>query len=121
MDYYASAPDRSIEDPLCRFSTVSRSQTLAQATNVSIELWRAADALLTQRLPGRKLMVRLLGRGGSGLDGAGQQQRTLSDDDGHSTQTQLDTVADQIRERYGGAWADASRNNVARHDPSSTT
>jgi DNA polymerase-4 len=83
------------------FSTITRSQTLDQATNVSMELWRAADELLTQRLPGRRLPVRLLGMGVSGLDASGQQQRTLFDEDGHKKQSQLDAIADQIRERFG--------------------
>ena len=62
------------------FSTITRAQTLPQATNVTAELWRAADELLTERLPKRRLEVRLLGMGVSGLDGSGQQQRTLFDE-----------------------------------------
>jgi DNA polymerase-4 len=101
------------------FSTITRSQTLAQATNVSMELWQTADELLTQRLPQGRLSVRLLGMGVSGLDGTGQQQRTLFDDDGHTKQTQLDAVADQIRERFGttGLERAATMLHGARHRP----
>ena len=35
------------------FITITRSHTLPQATNVTAEMWRAADELLTQRLPSR--------------------------------------------------------------------
>jgi DNA polymerase-4 len=85
------------------FSTITRALTLPQATNVTVELWQAADELLSQRLPKRRQEVRLLGMGVSGLDGSGQQQRTLFDREGHQKQTQLDAVADQIRKQYGSA------------------
>ena len=101
------------------FSTITRAQTLPQATNVTAEFWRAADELLTQRLPKRRLEVRLLGMGVSGLDGSGQQQRTLFDEEGHEKQAQLDAVADQIREQYGpaGLGRAATMLHGARHRP----
>jgi DNA polymerase-4 len=101
------------------FTTITRAQTLPEATNVTVELWQAADELLTQRLPKRRLEVRLLGMGVSGLDGSGQQQRTLFDDKGHRKQTQLDAAADQIREQYGpaGLARAAAMLHGARHRP----
>jgi DNA polymerase-4 len=83
------------------FSTITRSQTLTQATNVTMEFWRVADDLLALRLPKRPLKVRLLGMGASGLDSSAKQQRTLFDGEVHAKQAQLDAVADQIREKYG--------------------
>jgi DNA polymerase-4 len=101
------------------FSTITRSQTLPQATNVTMELWRAADELLTRRLPTRRLEVRLLGMGVSGLDGSPLQQRTLFDEEGHAKQTQLDAAADQIRQQYGpaGLGRAATMLHGARHRP----
>jgi DNA polymerase-4 len=101
------------------FSTITRATTLPQATNVTVELWQAADELLNQRLPNRHLKVRLLGMGVSGLDGSGQQQRTLFDGEGHEKQTQLDAVADQIRQQYGSAGLGraATMLHGARHRP----
>jgi DNA polymerase-4 len=101
------------------FSTITRSQTLPQATDVTEELWRAADALLTRRLPKRRLEVRLLGMGASGLDGSGQQQRMLFDDENRQKLKQLDAVADQIRDQYGAAGLEraAALLHGARHRP----
>ena len=101
------------------FSTITRAQTLPQATNVTVELWRAADELLTQRLPNRRLEIRLLGMGVSGLDASGQQQRTLFDEPAHEKQTQLDAIADQIRQQYGetGLTRAAAMLHGARHKP----
>jgi DNA polymerase-4 len=101
------------------FCTITRSRTLAQATNVTMELWRAADELLIQRLPRRQLEVRLLGMGVSGFDGSGQQQRMLFDEEGHQKQTQLDAVTDQIREQYGPAGLGRASTMLhgARHRP----
>lgn len=101
------------------FSTITRSHTLPEATNVTVELWRAADDLLTQRLPQRRLSVRLLGMGVAGLDSSGQQQRSLFDEPGHQKQVQLDAVADQIRAQYGAAGLGraAAMLHGARHRP----
>ncbi len=101
------------------FSTITRSQTLPQATNVTVELWQAADELLTQRLPKRRLEVRLLGMGVSGLDDTGQQQRTLFDEEGREKHAQLDAVADQIHKQYGpaGLGRAAAMLHGARHRP----
>jgi DNA polymerase-4 len=101
------------------FTTITRAQTVPEATNVTVELWRAADELLTRRLPKRPLEVRLLGMGVSGLDGSSQQQRTLFDEAGHEKQAQLDAVADRIRQDYGesGLTRAATMLHGARHRP----
>jgi DNA polymerase-4 len=53
------------------FSTITRFQTLAEPSDITQDLWKAADELLCQRLPPDHLPVRLLGMGVSGLDGTG--------------------------------------------------
>jgi DNA polymerase IV len=45
------------------FSLLNRSQTLPEPTDITQELWRAADELLCRRLPPGHLPVRLLGMG----------------------------------------------------------
>jgi hypothetical protein len=47
---------------------------LPEPTNITDELWRAADDLLCQRLPAGHLPVRPLGMGVSGLDSTGLVQ-----------------------------------------------
>ncbi|MGA2254966.1 MAG: DNA polymerase IV [Thermoguttaceae bacterium] len=83
------------------FSLITRSQTLPEPTNITDELWRAADELLCQRLPVGHLPVRLLGMGVTGLDDTGQVQRMLFDQAERQKQTRLDVVADQLKERFG--------------------
>lgn len=85
------------------FTTITRSQTLPAPTHVTHEIWRTAAEILTERLPDRRLRVRLIGVGMSGFDHPGQVQRTLFDDEPHRKQTGLDVVADKIKERFGDA------------------
>ena len=85
------------------FSTITRSCTLPEPTNVTDELWRAADELLCQRLPAGYLPVRLVGMGVTGLDDTGRVQGMLFDQEDRQKQSQLDAVADQIKERFGAA------------------
>ena len=84
------------------FQTISRSQTLAEPTNVTDELWQAAVTLLTKRLPAGHLPVRLLGMGVTGLESQ-PTQGLLFDDEERQKQRQLDSVADQIKERFGSS------------------
>ena len=82
------------------FRTITRSETLAEPSDITQELWQAASGLLSTRMPARHRAVRLLGMGVSGLENAGQQQGTLFDAE-RVKQRQLDNVADQIKERFG--------------------
>jgi DNA polymerase-4 len=91
------------------FSTITRSQTLAEPTDITQELWTAADEMLRQRLPAGHLPVRLLGMGVSGIDDSGVIQGTLFDQADRQKQARLDIVADQVKERFG---ADALRRGV---------
>jgi DNA polymerase-4 len=83
------------------FSTITRSLTLPEPTDITDELRRTADELLCQRLPSGHLPVRLLGVGVSGLDNTGQVQGMLFDGENRKRQGQVDAVADQIKERFG--------------------
>ena len=85
------------------FSTITRSQTLPEPTDITDELWRTADELLCQRLPAGHLPVRLVGMGVSGLDDSGLIQGMLFDGQEREKQSRVDTVADEIKERFGTA------------------
>jgi DNA polymerase IV len=85
------------------FSTITRSQTLPEPTGITHELWQAADEMLCHRLPTGHLPVRLLGMGVGGLDGTGLIQGLLFEQDQRKKQAGVDTVSDQIRERFGSS------------------
>lgn len=92
------------------FRTITRSRTLAQATDVTREFWQAASELLTQALPPGRLTdrsgVRLLGMGVSGFAEHQAVQQLLfeePDEQQHLKQRQLDRVADAVRARFGTA------------------
>ena len=86
---------------LADFSLTARSQTLPEPTDVTDELWRAADLLLCRRLQPVCPPVRLLGMGVSGLDETGLAQGLLFDQEERRKQRQVDRVADQIQARFG--------------------
>ncbi len=85
------------------FSTITRSQTLPEPTDITDELWQVAVAMLCERLPARHLPVRLLGMGVAGLDASCVRQGFLFDEDERERQSGLDATGDQIRERFGSA------------------
>jgi hypothetical protein len=83
------------------------------------EICDSAVELLSRRLANRRLSVRLLGVGVSGLVHSPQVQRLLFDADQQAVQTDLDRATDQIRARFG---TDALRRasgllHEARHEP----
>ena len=84
------------------FQTITRARTLAQPTNVTHELWQAADELLSRRVLAACLPVRLLGVGASGLQAQGKSQQQLFDNEDHRKYGRLDAVADDIQDRFGG-------------------
>ncbi len=53
------------------FSLITRSRTLPEPTDITQELWQAANELLCRRLPAEYRPVRLLGMGVSSLDDTG--------------------------------------------------
>jgi DNA polymerase IV len=85
------------------FSTITRSQTLSEPTDITHELWQAADEMLCHRLPAGHLPVRLVGMGVGGFDESSTRQGLLFDQDQRKKQTGVDTVSDQIRERFGSS------------------
>jgi DNA polymerase-4 len=85
------------------FSLITRSQTLSEPSDVTQELWQAADSLLCQRLQADHLPVRLLGIGVCGLDDTRLVQGLLFDQEDRQKQGRVDAVADQIRDRFGKA------------------
>jgi DNA polymerase-4 len=85
------------------FSTITRSRTLPDYTELTQDLWQAADELLCRRLPAGHLPVRLLGVGVSELDETGLVQRVLFDGEEREKQSRVDAVADEIKQRFGTA------------------
>lgn len=83
------------------FSTITRSQTLTEATDITDELWHVVRELFEQRLPPRHLPLRLIGMGVSGLDNGQNRQPDLFADPLSEQRSQLDSVTDSIRERFG--------------------
>lgn len=82
------------------FRTVTRAHTLSDPTNTTHDIWQAAVDMLMQRLPDRRLPVRLVGVGVSGFTNPNQVQGLLFDDE-QSAQQDLDKAADEIRARFG--------------------
>ncbi|MEW6646856.1 MAG: DNA polymerase IV [Pseudomonadota bacterium] len=85
---------------LADFSTLTRAQTLAQATDITDEIRRVALTLFEQRLPRPLPPLRLLGVGVSGF-AAEPGQDDLFAVAGRERQSRLDAVMDQVAERYG--------------------
>ena len=85
------------------FRTITRAETLPEPTDITQEIWQAASRILSTRLPAGHLPIRLVGVGISGFEQSGRSQAQLFDHDEHQKQKQLDTVVDQIKDRFGRA------------------
>lgn len=89
------------------FDTVTRAKSLAVPTHTTQQLWDAASQLLMTQLPDRPLVVRLLGLGVTKLRAsettAVQQSLFDEPEDAPDRDSQIDEVADQIRNRFGSA------------------
>jgi len=83
------------------FSLITRSKTLPEPTDITDELWRAANEMLCHRLPAGHLPVRLVGMGVSGLNDTGLIQGMLFDQEEREKQARLDAVADELKQRFG--------------------
>ena len=83
------------------FSTITRAQTLPEATHVTQEILQAAVELLETALPTGHRAVRLLGVGVSGLGERPNSQGQLFDAQQHERQQALDEVSDRIKDRFG--------------------
>jgi DNA polymerase-4 len=83
------------------FQTFTRARTLPKPTDVTQELWQAAAELFDEFAARKRLSVRLLGMGVSGLTADAKTQQQLFDGEEHRKQGQLDSVADAIADRFG--------------------
>ena len=83
------------------FRTVTRAQTLPEATNVTQQIWQTADQMLAERMPTRRLRVRLVGVGMTGLTNRELAQLSLFPEAGHERESRLDKVADRIKDKFG--------------------
>ena len=82
-------------------------------SDITNELWLAADEMFCHRLPANHLPIRLIGMGVSGFDATGLVQGLLFDQDERKTHSNLDAATDQIRERFG---LEALRRASSLHD-----
>lgn len=88
------------------FRTVTRSRTLASATDTTYQIGKTAQGLLADALLAEHRGVRLLGVGVSSFADLRPVQQSLfaeEGDHGHAVQRHLDEVADAIREKFGAA------------------
>lgn len=83
------------------FDTITRSITLDHPTDSTQAIWQAASTMLRERLPNRRLSVRLIGVGVHGFDVEIAQSPTLFPTDGEKRKPGIDSVADQIRAKFG--------------------
>lgn len=82
------------------FTTITRSRTLAEPTDATTPVFQAADEMLRTGLPKRRLSVRLIGVGVTGLSGEGGQKLLFTEEPSEK-RTQLDAVADAIASKFG--------------------
>jgi DNA polymerase-4 len=85
------------------FQTRNRSQSLAEATNLTDVLWQAAAALFARCLSREVLPIRLLGVGASKLLRDPAVQGCLFDAGERERQGALDRAVDAIRGQFGTA------------------
>ncbi|HTI50890.1 MAG TPA: DNA polymerase IV [Planctomycetaceae bacterium] len=83
------------------FRTIMRSKTLAEPTDITSEIWRAAAGLLDACLSSGRPRIRLLGVGVSGFRRDAEIQKSLFADEAREKLAELDQVADRIRQRFG--------------------
>jgi DNA polymerase-4 len=85
------------------FHTVTRSKTLAAATNSTNVLWKFAATLLERSLTPDLLPVRLLGIGATKLTREPVAQGNLFEENANPKHAALDQTIDTIRTQFGGA------------------
>jgi DNA polymerase-4 len=83
------------------FTTLTRSGTVAEATDVTDVLWRAAEAILLAWAAKDFRPLRLLGMTASGLQGQRGTQLSLFADAGQVKQEAIDRTLDKIAARFG--------------------
>ncbi|MSQ97325.1 MAG: DNA polymerase IV [Gemmataceae bacterium] len=85
------------------FRTVTRSTTLAEATNATNVIWKSAAELFERSLTSELMPVRLLGVGATKLTREPIVQRNLFEDHRQELQEGLDQTIDTIRAQFGTA------------------
>jgi DNA polymerase IV len=83
------------------FLTVTRSVTLAEPTNLTNLIWKAAADLLERSLTNDLMPVRLLGVGATKLTREPIVQGNLFEENSHPPQAALDQTIDTIRAQFG--------------------
>ena len=83
------------------FRTVTRSDTLGEATNVTQSLWEAAERIFRRWRARSAGPLRLLGMAASGLQDERAGQQLLFADPREEKLKKLDQAVDRIRDRYG--------------------
>ncbi|MGA2032966.1 MAG: DNA polymerase IV [Thermoguttaceae bacterium] len=82
------------------FVMLNCSETLAEPTNISKQLWQVADQMLKSRLPQPAGPVRLLGVGASDLDGPGLVNLLFAQTE-RQEQADLDAEKQRVKQRWG--------------------
>ena len=86
------------------FTTITRSHTLADATQQTSQVWQAVMDLFDKAMAKETRPLRLVGVGVSGLSDVAHRQQVQTDmfvQSKECRQTQLDEVADAIKSRFG--------------------
>jgi len=83
------------------FRTVTRSETLKEATNLTKPLWEAAERVFRKWQMRSGGPLRLLGFAASGLEPEHAGQQWLFPDPEQEKLKRLDDIVDKIRDRYG--------------------
>ena len=83
------------------FRTVTRSETLCEATNLTKPLWEAAERVFRKWQTRSAGSLRLLGFAASGLEPQQAGQQLLFSDPEQERLKRLDQIVDKIRDRYG--------------------
>ncbi len=101
------------------FRTITRAHTFASPTNVTQDIWLAVAAMLSDRMPNRRLRVRLLGIGVSGLGTGQQSQLELFSNEEHERHSRLDDVSDSIKAKFGSSSLQRALGMAHKIDPKS--
>lgn len=101
------------------FRTITRAHTFASPTNVTQDIWLVVAAMLSDRMPNRRLKVRLLGVGVSGLGTGQHSQLELFSNQEHERQSRLDDVSDSIKAKFGSSSLQRALGMAHKIDPKS--
>jgi DNA polymerase-4 len=88
------------------FTTITRSQTLDQATQTTHDIWKQAEQLLKHAFEQQSRPVRLIGIGVSNLEYSTQTsgvQQDMFSPASNARQNHLDEISDKIQSKFGDA------------------